>query len=146
LLALASTEWRPVLVIERVYMHASVCSASRGSHRLHRLIRHHQPVPCIANARRLAAAASRITPCVELSTSPPSGVTATAAVGASSHAPRRDHIAIVVDARPYHYNTSGCIRNLPHKQAEAHDHARDTVSTLITPVLARRSYRRELSG
>jgi hypothetical protein len=46
--------WLLASDIERVYMHASVCSASRALHRLHRLARHHQLVPCTANARRLA--------------------------------------------------------------------------------------------
>jgi hypothetical protein len=70
--------WLLASDIERVYMHASACSAIRGLHRLHRLASHHQLVPCIANARCLATAASRILPCVELLTSPLPGVTATA--------------------------------------------------------------------
>ena len=83
--------WLLASDIERVYLHASVCAASRALHRLHRLARHHQLVPCNANARCLAAAASRMLPCVELLTSPLPGVTATA-IDAASHAPRRDHI------------------------------------------------------
>jgi len=83
--------WLLASDIERVYMHASVCSASRALHRLHRLARHHQLVPCIANARCLAVAASRILPCVELLTSPLPGVTATAVDASLPRSPAGPH-------------------------------------------------------
>jgi hypothetical protein len=51
---LALMAWPLASDIERVYMHASVCPASRALHRLHRLAPHHQLVPCTANARHLA--------------------------------------------------------------------------------------------
>jgi hypothetical protein len=83
--------WLLASDIERVYLHASVCAASRALHRLHRLARHHQLVPCNANARRLAAAASCILPCVELLTSPLPGVTATAIDAGLPRSPTGPH-------------------------------------------------------